>query len=608
VFPPAGQPAWGDGGRGLDSQPPAEPPWGELLGYEGDGWPPGYIGWSGVPMGELSFDLFDLVGPGDTDPSVPECEGFPYVGAESRQACAGPTSGPSRDGTGSPLADGAGMPRVGVAGPPVTDHHDPHISGDLSCAGSPGVLLPPPAEPMLSAVLGVAAMGDDDCLGLMARAARAVARWQAVLVRAQARFAELRPPLERGDDYSEFAADEIAPVLGVSPGSAAHRLSSAFTLATRLPATLDALEAGLIDYGRAMALVEVTRPLSDAHARAVEDTVLAGGGRPSHSAFRQAARRAALKVDPEGAEQRRRDAKADRCVTTRPMEDGAAELGVKLPAELTGAIYDRIDGLARRAAGPDEPRTMDQLRADTAADLLLGTNREHLAVEVHVTVPLTTLLGLSADPGDLEGYGPIPAELARELAQNATWRRIVTDPVDGTVLDVGRRRYPSAALARHVQERDHTCRFPGCSRKARKSDLDHTQRHVDGGATHDGQLSALCRHHHRLKDEEKEPTGWSLTQPIPGHLEWISPTGRVYRVGPTPADHDPPHAPSRKCAGAGSPAGAGDSGGTDYPATFSDIDGTIGSDGGWPLRPGHGLGDHPPGCDPWSPIHDDPPF
>jgi hypothetical protein len=259
-----------------------------------------------------------------------------------------------------------------------------------------------------------------------------------------------------------------------------------------------------------------------------------------------------LKVDPDSAEQRRKDARADRQVTKRPLEDGAAELGVKLPAELTEAIYDRIDGLARRAAGPDEPRTMNQLRADTATDLLLGNDREHMAVEVQVTVPLTTLMGLSADPGEIDGYGPIPAGLAQELAENATWRRIITDPVDGTVLDVGTRRYPSAALARHVQARDKTCRFPGCSRKAHKSDIDHTVRHVDGGTTHDGQLASLCRHHHRMKDEE--PTGWTLTQPEPGRLVWRSPTGRIYRVGPTPADHDPPHAPGNAGAGTTGPA------------------------------------------------------
>jgi hypothetical protein len=248
-------------------------------------------------MGPLAFGLCDLAGTGDT--------GRPTVGNVDPRP-----------------ADGAGPPARG------------------------GADLPHPAEPMLSAVLGVAAMGDEDCLDMMTQATRSIARWQGVLVRAMARFAELRPP-EPVDDpdaaYSEFAADELACLLALSPGSAAHRLAAAHTLAARLPATLDALDAGMIDYGRAMAMIEITEPLSAGHARAVEDKVLAGGARPSHGAFRQAARRAALKVDPDSAEQRRKDARADRQVTKRPLDDGAAELGVKLPAELTEAIYDRID-------------------------------------------------------------------------------------------------------------------------------------------------------------------------------------------------------------------------------------------------------------------------
>jgi hypothetical protein len=139
------------------------------------------------------------------------------------------------------------------------------------------------------------------------------------------------------------------------------------------------------------------------------------------------------------------------------------------------------------------------------------------------------------------------------LAENATWRRIVTDPVDGTVLDVGLRRYPSAGLARHVRERDETCRFPGCAQPSRRADIDHTDRHTDGGPTADDNLGCLCRHHHRLKDDQS--TNWTLTQPAPGHLEWVSPTGRVYRVGPAAVDPDPPGADGGDGGGPSPPAG-----------------------------------------------------
>jgi hypothetical protein len=53
---------------------------------------------------------------------------------------------------------------------------------------------------------------------------------------------------------------------------------------------------------------------------------------------------------------------------------------------------------------------------------------------VSVIVPITTLLGLDEHPGELVGYGPIPAPLAREIAAEGTWRRLLTDPASGTLL------------------------------------------------------------------------------------------------------------------------------------------------------------------------------
>jgi hypothetical protein len=388
-------------------------------------------------------------------------------------------------------------------------------------------------------------MDDDACLDLIGRAAAVVARWQAIGIHAQARFAALRPPDPPDDSpYSEFAADETAPVLHVSPITACNRLWTAHTLTTRLPATLRALETGRIDQGRALAMADLTEPLDHEKAAAVETAVLARGGRPNHAAFRAAVRRAVLKAVPDAADARRKRAEADREVTLQPLDDGMADLRLNLPAAIAEAAHDRLTILARRAAAPDDPRSLNQRRADVAAALLLGAETGAdgaVTAEVHVTVPLTTLLCLARDPGELEGYGPIPPAMARELAENATWRRIVTDPVDGTVLDVGDRRYPSAALARHVRERDQTCRFPGCLRPARKADIDHTKRHVDHGPTADRNLEVLCRHHHRLKDDGG--TRWKLSQPVPGHFEWVSPTGRTYAVGPTPVDPEPPAAP-----------------------------------------------------------------
>ncbi len=259
----------------------------------------------------------------------------------------------------------------------------------------------------------------------------------------------------------------------------------------------------MVDLSRVRAVADATAPLSDEQAAAVEQKVLARGGRASHALFRQALRRAVLTVDPDGARHRHDRQRRDRHIRLRPLNDAMAELWALLPAVDAQAAYQRIDTLARRAAGPDDPRGIDERRADVLTDLLLGRRYDDtpMHVEVGVIVPVTTLLGLTDIPGELAGYGPIPAGLTRALAKNATWRRILTDPADGSVREVGRRRFPSPALARHIHVRDRTCRFPGCRKPAKACDLDHVQAYNDGGTTEPGNLATVCRHHHRMKHE-----------------------------------------------------------------------------------------------------------
>ncbi|WP_308819063.1 hypothetical protein [Pseudonocardia alni] len=51
------------------------------------------------------------------------------------------------------------------------------------------------------------------------------------------------------------------------------------------------------------------------------------------------------------------------------------------------------------------------------------------------------------------GQGPIPADLARALAAGGVWQRLGTDPLSGTLLDVGRTRYrPPVAMADHASK------------------------------------------------------------------------------------------------------------------------------------------------------------
>jgi hypothetical protein len=60
---------------------------------------------------------------------------------------------------------------------------------------------------------------------------------------------------------------------------------------------------------------------------------------------------------------------------------------------------------------------------------------------IQVVIPYSTLIGADDLPAELVGVGPVPASLARATAADAVWRRLITDPLAGTLLDHGRTTY-----------------------------------------------------------------------------------------------------------------------------------------------------------------------
>ena len=124
----------------------------------------------------------------------------------------------------------------------------------------------------------------------------------------------------------------------------------------------------------------------------------------------------------------------------------------------------------------------------------------------------------------------VPALTAWALAAGGTWRRLVTDPASGTVVDVGRARYrPPAGLADLVRARDRACVFPTCQTPAERCDIDHLTAWSQGGTTSLDNLTTLCQAHHRLK----HTPGWALTRDqATGTLSWHTPDKTVYQRHP----------------------------------------------------------------------------
>ena len=385
---------------------------------------------------------------------------------------------------------------------------------------------------------------------------------------------------------SEYAPDEVGVALHLARGTACARIGLACRLLATLPETHALWETGRIDTAKARAVDDATWMLAPELARAVQDRVLSRAPEQTLAQLKAALARAVLAVDPDGAEQRHRQARRDRRVVISPEADGMASLWALLTATQAAGAFSWLTRLAR-GLGPDDPRGMDTRRADILAALLSGqlvtnpdtdpttdtaagedraaggspdrtdsTDGADVAAGpgrliqpvtpgkplIQVVIPYSTLIGADDQPAELVGHGPIPASLAREVAADGVWRRLVTDPLSGTLLDHGRTTYhPPAGLADHVKARDVHRRFPGCRRRAADAELDHVVAWSDGGPTSEPNLAATCTHHHRLKTHAE---GWHVHAHPDRRLTWTTPTGRQHTTAPH--DYRPDRRPKRR--------------------------------------------------------------
>jgi hypothetical protein len=201
-----------------------------------------------------------------------------------------------------------------------------------------------------------------------------------------------------------------------------------------------------------------------------------------------------------------------------------------------GGIFENGEDIDSRDGRSKEMKRADalvEIASRYLASQLSELTPQGRPLTVNVTIDLPTLLGLAENPGELAGYGAIPASIAREIAADAKWKRFITEPLTGNLLDFGRESYlPPQALKDFLIARDRRCRFPGCRRSAHLSDLDHAQSWETGGETSLQNLGALCRRHHRLKTHG----GWKIESFSDGSCTWTSPAGKTFFSPARPID------------------------------------------------------------------------
>jgi hypothetical protein len=357
--------------------------------------------------------------------------------------------------------------------------------------------------------------------------------------------------------------EEVASALRLSPNTAQIRIDVARTLTNHLPTICSALATGEISAAHATVIAKesaeiISRGASESVIKEIEEKALAHAEFHTPSQVANKVRATIAKLAPSEFEDAVSIARDARKVSLFPESDGMCTLVAFLPAQDAQTIMLAIDKLARAdvkesvhdGATPNsalptminkDSRSIDMKRADALTQLAsayLATSVNELQthrrpVTVNLTIDLPTLMGLAENPGQIAGYGAIPASVARELASDAKWRRFITDPITGNLIDYGRQSYePPQDLKDLLIARDQTCRFPGCRQSARRSDIDHAQAWDDGGKTSADNLGVLCRRHHQMKTHG----GWRLISNADGSCEWISPLGKKYFVPARPVN------------------------------------------------------------------------
>ena len=398
--------------------------------------------------------------------------------------------------------------------------------------------------------------------------------------------AQSSPPEKIWDGIDDAEREDVAAALRLSGSTAQMRIDVARTLINHLPNTCSALAMGDISASHATVIAKETAAairdgMSEFAIYQVEEKALAHAEFHTPGQVANKVRTTIAALAPAEFEVVVDRARETRRVSCYNEADGMATVVAILPAQDAQTVMKSIEDYILRMNEIDEAKragsiskettgsiskettgsisketsgtsTTAQLATDTwsllsadnkRADALTAILSQALAsnvdlvrphrrpVTVNVTIDLPTLLGLAENPGQLSGYGAIPASVARELASDATWKRFITDPQTGNLLDYGREKYePPQALVDFLLARDRTCRFPGCRQPASRSDIDHALSWESGGVTSAENLGLLCRRHHRLKTHGH----WALISNADGSCEWTSPVGKKYFVPARP--------------------------------------------------------------------------
>ncbi|GAA5115246.1 HNH endonuclease signature motif containing protein [Alloalcanivorax gelatiniphagus] len=380
-------------------------------------------------------------------------------------------------------------------------------------------------------------IGELETLGRMTSAAQAslTARLDELLTAEQAE-AGARP-----EDIGKGVAHVVAAARQESPHRGRRHLGLARVVPVELPHTWAAWQEGRIDEWTATVVARETACLPLEHRMAVDETVCGDSDALAALSARQLLARLrseSERLDPAACVARRRHAESERRVTLRPAPDSMTWLTALLPVKEGVAVYTTLTREADRARSDGDERGRGQVMADFLVATMLGATRDKPANPVELGVVMTdaALFGGADDEAHLDGFGPIPAELAREIVcgtldadELVSIRRLYSSPETGELVSMdSRRRRFSGNLARFIRLRDRACRTPWCDAPVRH--IDHVEEASDDGPTSAHNGAGLCEACNYAKTAHR----WRARAEPNGSVTTTLPTGHTVSSRPPP--------------------------------------------------------------------------
>jgi hypothetical protein len=331
-------------------------------------------------------------------------------------------------------------------------------------------------------------------------------------------------------------ASEVALARRDSPARGGRHLGLAKALVHEMPHTLAALECGALSEWRATLLARESACLAVADRRTLDAELCADVSRlegMGDARMVAAVKEIAARLDAQAVVDRAAKAEADRTVTIRPAPDCMTYVTALLPVAQGVGVYA---ALKRAADTAFDDRSRGQVMADTLVERVTGHpvgEPEHVAL--NLVMSDQALWGQDNAPAVLDGYGPIPASVARGLVRDAvvderslaTLRRLYRDPKSGSLVGLeSRSRFFPKGLAGFIGVRDRTCRTPYCDAPIRHRDH-ATPRNRGGPTTATNGLGECERCNYA-----KEAPGWQVTAGDENGVhtaEFVTPTGARYR-------------------------------------------------------------------------------